>query len=246
MALAVFDPTKTSERSADVRSVADVAKEASEQKEQGHADNDDSKPHRLHANRDDKKQQRRDRHSRVESGEGGDEPTDGPGGPDQRRTGINHQLQNASGNAAEEVEKHKTPNSQNALKDVSCEPKAHHVHSQVENPRMEKLVGDELPKHPLPQAGTAETEELVGNRLLALRQDFNEDESENIQANEDLHRRELYVSVAVEHGGKLIAGRTNVDKAGTRAADQDFPRWNWNRPPFAPWELAAGFKRCSV
>jgi hypothetical protein len=34
----------------------------------------------------------------------------------------------------------------------------------------------------------------------------------------------LYVSVAVEHGGKLIAGRTNVDKAGTRAADQDFPR----------------------
>ena len=111
---------------------------------------------------------------------------------------------------------------------------------------MEKLVGDELPKHPLPQSGTAETEELVGNRLLALRQDFNEDESENIQANEDLHRRELYVSVAVEHGGKLIAGRTNVDKAGTRAADQDFPRWNWNRPPFAPWELAAGFKRCSV
>jgi hypothetical protein len=56
----------------------------------------------------------------------------------------------------------------------------------------------------------------------------------------------LYVSVAVEHGSKLIAGRTNVDKAGTRAADQDFPRWNWNRPPFAPWELAAGFKRCSV
>ena len=111
---------------------------------------------------------------------------------------------------------------------------------------MEKLVGDELPKHPLPQSGTAETEELVGNRLLALRQDFNEDESENIQANEDLHRGELYVSVAVEHGGKLIAGRTNVDKAGTRAAGQDFPRRNWNLPPFAPWELAAGFKRCSV
>jgi hypothetical protein len=111
---------------------------------------------------------------------------------------------------------------------------------------MEKLVGDELPKHPLPQAGTAETEELVGNRLLALRQDFNEDESENIQANEDLHRRELYVSVAVEHGGKLIAGRTNVDKAGTRAADQDFPNGNWNRAALVPEEWAPGFNRCSV
>ncbi len=76
MALAVFDPAKTSERAADVRSVADVTKEACEQKEQGHADNYDSKPHRLHANRDDKKQQCRDRHSRVERGEGGNEAAD--------------------------------------------------------------------------------------------------------------------------------------------------------------------------
>ncbi len=122
MALAVFDPAKTSERAADVRSVADVAKEACEQKEQGHADNDDSKPHGLHTNRDDKKQQRRDGHSRVEGGEGGDEPTDGPGGPDQRRTGIDHELKHAAGDAAEEVEEDKTPRSQHALEDVSCEP----------------------------------------------------------------------------------------------------------------------------
>lgn len=150
MALAVFDPAKTSERAADVRSVADVAKEACEQKEQGHADNDDSKPHRLHTNRDDKKQQSGDGHSRVEGGKSGNESTNRAGGTNQGRARIDHELKHAAGDAAEEVEEDKTPRSQHALEDVSCEPETHHIHGKVEDSCVKELVGDELPKHPLP------------------------------------------------------------------------------------------------
>ena len=62
---------------------------------------------------------------------------------------------------------------------------------------MEKLIGDKLPKHPLPQPFTAQPEELVGDRLLPLRQDFDKDKGQNIQADESLYRCELDVSVAV-------------------------------------------------
>jgi hypothetical protein len=62
---------------------------------------------------------------------------------------------------------------------------------------MKKLIGDKLPKHPLSQPLTAQPEELVGDRLLPLRQDFYKDKGQNIQADESLYRCELDVSVAV-------------------------------------------------
>ena len=45
---------------------------------------------------------------------------------------------------------------------------------------MKELVSDKLPKHPLPQSGATQAEEMVSHRLLPLRQDFDKYEGEDI------------------------------------------------------------------
>ena len=91
---------------------------------------------------------------------------------------------------------------------------------------MQKLVGDELPKHSLGEARPAQAEESINDSLLLRGQDFGEDKNQNIQADEGLYGRELDVSEAVRHGGNLLAEQADVDKVGTGPADQDFPRRN--------------------
>ena len=91
---------------------------------------------------------------------------------------------------------------------------------------MQKLVGDELPKHSLGEARPAQAEESINDSLLLRGQDFGEDKNQNIQADEGLYGSELDVSEAVKHGGKLLAEQADVDKVETGPADQDFPRRN--------------------
>lgn len=210
MALAVFDPAETGERTADMSTVADVIEKPGDQKKQGKPDDHDAEPHGLHANWDHKENQRSDRHSRVEGGKRGNQSRDSTRGSNQGRAGIDHELQHATGDATKQVEEDKISRTQNALEDVSCEPEAHHIDGEVQDSRMEKLVGDELPKHSLAESRTAQPEEMVGQRLLPLRQDFDKDKSENIQADESLDRRELDISVAVQHERKVVAVWGNV------------------------------------
>lgn len=91
---------------------------------------------------------------------------------------------------------------------------------------MQKLVGNELPKHSFGEARSAQAEETINDSLLLRGQDFGEDKNQNIQADEGLYGRELDVSEVAGHGGKLLAGQADVDKVGTGATDQDFPRRN--------------------
>ena len=226
MALTIFHPAETCQRAADVGSIANVIEEPCEEKKEGKTHHDDTEPHGLHANGDHKKEEGCNWHSRVKSGEGGYEAGNRSRGSDERRSWTDHHLQDTSADAAEEVEKHKIPRSQDALEDVSRKPEAHHVDGQMEDSCVQKLVGNELPKHSFGEARSAQAEETINDSLLLRGQDFGEDKSENIQADEGLYGRELDVSEVVGHGVNLLAGQADVDKVGTGAADQDFPRRN--------------------
>jgi hypothetical protein len=190
VALTVFHPAETSQRTADMGPVSNIIEEPREEKKERKPHDNDTEPHGLHANWNHKKEESGYWHSRVKSGEGGHEAGNRSGGSNQGRARANHHLQDPTANAAEEVEKHEIPRSKNALEDISGEPKPHHVHSKVEDSRVEKLVGDKLPNHPLRQTGAAETKEAINHSLLPRWKDFGQDENQNIQADESLYRRE--------------------------------------------------------
>lgn len=131
MALTIFHPAETCQRAADVGSIANVIEEPCEEKKEGKAHDNDSEPHGLHANRNYKKEESCDRHSRVKSGKGRHEAGNCSRGSDERWSWTDHHLQDTSADAAEEVEKHKIPRSQDALEDVSRKPEAHHVDGEM-------------------------------------------------------------------------------------------------------------------
>ncbi len=226
MALSIFHPAETCQRAADVGSIADVIEEPCEEKKEGKTHHGDTEPHGLHANGDHKKEEGCDRHARVEGGKSCHKARNRSRGSDQRRSRTDHHLQDATADAAEEIKKNEAPRSQDTLEDVSGEPEPHHVDGQMEDSCVQKLVGNELPKHSLGEARSAQAEETINDSLLLRGQDFGEDKNQNIQADEGLYGRELDVSEVAGHGGKLLAGQADVDKAGTGAADQDFPRRN--------------------
>jgi hypothetical protein len=149
--------------------VSNVSEKTGEQKKERETDEYDTEPHGLHANGDHKKQKCGDGHSWIEGRESGNQSRDRSRGSNEGRTGTEYELQRATCHATKEVQQNKASSSHNPLEDISGKPQSHHVYSKVKDAFMEKLVGDELPKHTPPYPCPTQPEDIINERLLPQR-----------------------------------------------------------------------------
>jgi hypothetical protein len=125
-------------------------------------------------------------------------------------------LQDAAGDTTGAGKENKPPRAENMLENVPSEPKPRHVHREMENSGVEKLVGDELPNHPFPQTTSAQAQQMIHQDLLGDGQDLDENKYENIQTDEGFDSGNLDVSGCLEHGRKVISHPPRVHtKAGS-------------------------------
>jgi len=119
-------------------------------------------------------------------------------------------MQQAAHDSSNEVESHKAANTHQPLQDRPREPKPSHVHHQMQDSSMHKLVCYYLPKRTLRYPSRAQAKKLVDRTTILPTGEGTENENENVYRNQNFDCSELNFLPTIDHFRNLATAASFV------------------------------------